>query len=207
MADYSADNDISRDDLVRRVELMEAMIAEGRLSTAKYGWLFLMWGLLYIAAVVWMAYLPFAYLAWPVCIAAGIVAGVVSESRRKRAEGRANMKSRSVEAVWKAMAIAITLFAFGAGLSGHFVNPACLAAIMLFLGLAHAASAMILRWRVQGLAAAVWGGCGVASFVFTSSRDLIVLFLVASFFGMVLFGLYAMTLERRRAGTVVERHA
>lgn len=205
MTNSEGNSGATRDDLVQRVALMETMIAEGRQSTARYGWVFVMWGLLYIAAVGWMLYLPFANLAWPVCIAAGIVAVVVSESRRKRVEGCENLKSRSVGAVWTSMGMAITLFVVAAAVSHHW-ETACFAAILFFIGLAHCASAMILRWGMQGLAAAVWCGCGVASFFFTTSSEWIGIFLAASFFGNVLFGLYAMMLERRRAGAPVQHH-
>lgn len=206
MTNSETDGGVTRDDLMQRVALMETMIAEGRRSTARYGWVFVMWGLLYIAAVGWMLFLPFARLAWPVCIGAGIAAVVISESRRKRVEGCGNLKSRSVGAVWSSMGIAITLFVAAAAVSHHW-GIACFAAILFFIGLAHGASAMILRWGMQGLAAAVWCGCGVASFFFTTSSEWIGIFLAASFFGNVIFGLYAMVLERRRPGTAVQHHA
>jgi hypothetical protein len=206
MANFETENGATRDDLMQRVALMEAMIAEGRETTARYGWFFLMWGLLYIAAVGWMLFLPFPKLAWPVCIGVGIIAVVVSVSRRKRVEGFGNLKSRSVSAVWTSMGAAITLFVVAASVSHHW-ETACFAAILFFIGLAHCASAMILRWGVQGLAAAVWLGCGVACFFFTTSSENVGIFLAASFFGNVLFGAYVMTRERRRAGGAVERHA
>jgi hypothetical protein len=36
---------------------------------------------------------------------------------------------------------------------------------------------------------------------------MIAIFLIASFFGMILFGVYAMWLERRRAAGMVQAHA
>lgn len=207
MDDGTAMNDgATRDDLMQRVALMETMIAEGRKTTARYGWVFVMWGLLYIAAVGWMLFLPFANLAWPVCIGAGIVVMVVSESRRKRMEGSGNLKSRSVGAVWASMGMTLTLFVIAAAVSHHW-ETACFAAILFFVGLAHLASAMILRWGVQGLAAAVWLGCGVACFFFTTSSEWLGIFVAASFFGNVLFGLYVMMIERRRTGALVQDHA
>jgi hypothetical protein len=77
---------------------------------------------------------------------------------------------------------------------------------MFFLGLAHAISALILRWRVQGAVAAIWFAGGMAMF-FAHYPASLIIFLVASFFGMVLFGLYTMMLERQRAATLVQHHA
>jgi hypothetical protein len=81
------------------------------------------------------------------------------------------------------------------------------AAILFFIGLAHATSAVILRWGVQGAVAALWWGSGIAVlFVSSASADLAI-FLAASFFGMILFGVYAMTLERPRPTPQVQHHA
>ena len=43
----------TREELVQRVALMEEMIAEGRRITARYGWIFVLWGLTYFAAIGW----------------------------------------------------------------------------------------------------------------------------------------------------------
>ena len=44
MANFEMDGGTTRDELVQRVALMEAMIAEGRRSTARYGWVFVIVG-------------------------------------------------------------------------------------------------------------------------------------------------------------------
>ena len=44
-------------------------------------------------------------------------------------------------------------------------------------------------------------------FFFTTRNETLAIFLTASFFGMILFGLYAMMLERRRAATLELHHA
>jgi hypothetical protein len=43
----------SRDDLVKRLELMEAMIAEGRGFTTHNAWIFVLWGLVDLAGWSW----------------------------------------------------------------------------------------------------------------------------------------------------------
>ncbi len=207
MTDFEMDSVASRDELVQRVALMEAMIAEGRRTTTRYGWMFLMWGLLYFAAMGWMMFLPMAAWAWPVCIAMGIGIAVVVKSRQRRNGARGNIRSRSVEAVWTGMGIAVSTFVVAAVLSGHGGEPIYVAAILFMVGMAHGISALILRWGVQGLAAVVWWGCGVAECFATTAKEIEWLFLTASLFGMVLFGVYAMMLERRRSATSVQQHA
>jgi hypothetical protein len=44
MANFEAEDGTTRDDLVQRVALMEEMITEGRKSTVRYGWIFVLWG-------------------------------------------------------------------------------------------------------------------------------------------------------------------
>ena len=44
MANFEAEDGTTRDDLVQRVALMEEMIAEGRQTTVRFGWIFLLWG-------------------------------------------------------------------------------------------------------------------------------------------------------------------
>ena len=209
MANGWEENGTGREELLQRVALMEQMIAEGRRTTGRYGWIFVMWGLIYIAAMGWVGYLPYKNLAWPVCVLVGIAVHVVAK-RRQRVEGvnRKNPRTHSIESVWKAMGTAVMLFSF-ACIAGHSVTePMFFSAMMFMVGLAHATSALILRWVAQGVAAAIWWGAGIAALFFTAPEQLYVSFMLATLFGMVLFGLYAMALERRRSGEgVVERHA
>jgi hypothetical protein len=205
MTDYESENGTTRDELVQRVALMEEMIAEGRASTARWGWVFVMWGLIYFAAMAWVIFLPFKDWAWPVCVAFGIVVSVI-KGRRTRNTGK-NQRSRSLEAVWQIFSAGITLYVIGANASGHGTQPAYYAAIFFFIGIAHGISARILRWGAQGLAAAVWWAGGIAMFFFTMRNEILAIFLIAAFFGMIVFGLYAMMLERRRAAEMVQAHA
>jgi len=192
-------NGMNRADLLQRVELIETMIAEGRQVTGRYGWIFVAWGLIYIVATLWTMLLPKANWAWPVCIVLGVVLIKIGKTRQRRAGGSGeNPRSRSIEAVWTAMGMAITLYVFGAVASHHVMSPAYVAAILFFLGLANAASAIILRWKMQGLVAAIWWMGGFASF-FAGPREAVAIFLTATFFGLILFGLYAMMQERQRA--------
>jgi hypothetical protein len=211
MTDFEPDNGTTRDDLLQRVALMETMIAEGRKSTARFGWIFVMWGLIYFVAMGWVVLLPFKDWAWPVCVTIGILIGIF-RTRQMRATGATgNERSRSIGAVWQAMCIAIILYVTAAGVSGHGEQPAYYAAVFFFVGLAHGISAGILRWGVQGLVALIWWGCGIALFFFNTRNEVLFIFLAAAFFGMILFGLYAMWLERKSAGVPrqnqVQHHA
>jgi len=205
--DFETTNPPRRDDLVQRIELMEAMIAEGRRATTRFGWIFVMWGLLYYAAIAWEVYLPAPAFAWPACMVLGFVIIRAWRWRLKRSgAGDEGIRSRSISAVWGAMGCAIFLYIGAAAFSHHIMNPAVNAAVLFFLGLAHAISALILRWPAQGAAAAVWWIGGIAIFLAPVDAT-IYIFLVATFFGMVLFGLYAMMLERQRAASLVQHHA
>jgi hypothetical protein len=207
MTQSDLDGGITRDDLLQRVALMEAMVGEGRRATTRSGWVFLMWGLIYFAAMGWMLFLPAAAFAWPVCIVVGVAIVIAVKTRQKRAGAVENTRSRSVEAVWIAMGTAVSLFVVMAIVTNRAGDATYVAAILFMVGMAHAASALMLRWVAQGLAAAVWWGCGIATFFLTTEVETISLFLAAAFFGMVLFGLYAMMLERRSGAAPVQRHA
>jgi hypothetical protein len=197
MRDEQDSTSANRDDLVERVALMESMISEGRRSTARWGWVFVMWGLLYFAATGWTMYLPHPNFAWPVCVTVGIAAGIVRGVRRGRSGEVLNARSRSILAVWQMVGAAVTLFCFSGAIAHHADGVVYVAAILFFIGLAHATSAVILRWPVQGAVAAMWWGCGIATMFVSSQSAMLAIFLTASFFGMILFGLYAMMLERR----------
>jgi len=207
MTNMEREDGTTRDELVQRVALMEAMIAEGRQSTARYGWIFVMWGLIYFVAMAWVVYLPLKDWAWPVCICVGVLVSIAKGRRKRASGGSETLRSRSIEAVWQIFSVGITLYVIGAIASGHGGQPSYYAAILFFIGVAHGISARILRWGVQGLAAAIWWACGLAMFFFTTRNEVLAIFLIATFFGMIVFGLYAMMLERRRAAGMVQAHA
>ena len=53
MAEFEQEDGMTRDDLVQRVALMEAMIAEGRQYTGRNAWIFVLWGLVDLTAWAW----------------------------------------------------------------------------------------------------------------------------------------------------------
>jgi hypothetical protein len=199
------ENGTTRDDLVRRIELMEAMIAEGRRSTMRCGWIFVLWGLVDLAAWSWQHFLPKSHFAggwaWPVCLIAGAILTCIGLALQKRRRGRGlSMKCLNVEGVWFMMGVALAIFITGAMVRHLTWQYSYIAALLIIVGLAHAISAMLLRWYVQGVVAAIWWAGAVAAFCARSQRDVQLIMLLEMCLGMVLFGLYTMWLERRDGG-------
>lgn len=208
MTNSEPDNGTTRDDLLQRLELMEAMITEGRRNTGRFGWIFILWGLACLSGIGASYFFPHSYWVWPIVISCGFVIQFVGIAMHRRSGNwpAENMKSRSVAAVWRMMGIAIILYVTPA-IATHTVHQiAYIAAIFMFLGTAHATSAVILRWKAQGVVAGLWWAGGVATY-FVPRDYVITIYVVEMIFCMVLFGVYAMMLERRRAAGLVEHHA
>ena len=199
------DNGTTRDELLQRVALMETMIAEGRRNTGRFGWIFVLWGLVCLSGIGVGYSLPRSYWAWPIIIASGFVIQFVGVAMHRRSGNwpSENLKSRSVAAVWRMMGVAIILYAVPAGVTHTIHQIAYIAAIFMFLGMAHATSAVILRWGVQGMVAGLWWAGGVATY-FVPRDYVITIYMVEMVCCMVLFGVYAMMLERRRAAALVQ---
>jgi hypothetical protein len=199
----------SRADLVQRIELMELMIAEGRQTTMRCGWIFVLWGLVNLAGMGWQMRAHHSRWVWPVCLGTGLVMQLVGLALRKRERPRRcqGMQSRSVEAVWAIMGLALIVYV-GAVLATHFDwQYSYLSALLIIVGLAHAVSAAILRWRVQAVVAGLWWVGAVAVLVFNSRRAANSIFLIEMCFGMIAFGVYVMLLERRGNSGLKGEHA
>jgi hypothetical protein len=199
------DNGTTRDDLLQRVALMETMIAEGRRNTGRFGWVFVLWGLVCLSGVAGSSLFPQSHWVWPILIACGFLIQFIGIAMHRRSGNwpSDSIKSRSVAAVWRMMGIAIILYAAPA-IATHTIHQiAYIAAVFMFLGLAHATSAMILRWKAQGVVAGLWWAGGVATY-FVPRNYVIVIYVVEMVCCMVLFGAYAMMLERRRAAVLVQ---
>jgi hypothetical protein len=207
--DFETENGSTREELVERVALMEAMIAEGRQTTGQVGWIFVMWGVLYFVATGWVYFLRARNWAWPVCIMAGVVVLAVWGQRQRRREAVQGPRSRTIRAVWTMTGIGLGLFSTFGGISHRAEHGIALylAGILFFIGVAHGTSAAILRWAAQGVVAAIWWGGGIAMLFASSEAMRVGIFLGATFFGQIVFGLYAMWLERRRTASAgVLRH-
>ena len=187
-----------RDDLVARLNLMEAMIAEGRQATIRFGWILVLWGLVdLVGMAIEMAHHGRPW-TWPVVISTGLILQFVGSRIRRRTghECAPNSQARICSAVWGMMGVTLLLYCFTAIFSHHAWGSTYFAAIFMTIGFAHAASAIILRWGAQGAVAALFWAGGLACF-FLSDPWFLTIFCVEMLFGMVFFGLYAMWLERR----------
>lgn len=201
----------TRDDLVARLDLIESMIAEGRRATGRFGWTFVLWGLVILAALALEWTHPGRAWNWPVAISCGWVlqfAGFFWLRSRGEYRCRPNAKGRAMMAIWSMMGVTLALYCFTGAFTHHF-GVAYLAAIFMIIGFAHAASAIILRWRPQGAVAAMWWAGGLACF-FITGYWLLAIFAAEMLFGMVFFGLYIMFLDRvdrRMPPSTVANHA
>jgi hypothetical protein len=201
----------SREEIVQRIQLMESMVAEGRLVTARCGWYFVLWGLVGIAAVGWRYLQPdsnwVGKWAWPVCLLAGAVLTLIGRvlQKRERACG-SGTRSRSVEAVWGMMGIALAIY-ISCVMARHLTwQYSYIAAILIIVGLAHAISAAILRWRVQGVVACIWWAGAIAVFFVRSRWGFDLILLLEMGLGMGLFGVYGMVMQRRSGGSAAGRN-
>jgi hypothetical protein len=104
------------------------------------------------------------------------------------------------------MGISVTLYAGAAGISHHAWQVAYIAGILMMVGMAHAVSAIILRWPAQAAAAALWLGSGIAAY-FVHGWTLFWLSVADMFLGLVVFGIYVMVRERQRGRPAVIGHA
>lgn len=202
---------MSDEELRDRIALIESMMKQGRKSTEKWGWNFVLWGVAYLIAVAWSSFLPFAagkQVAWPVTmIAAAILTAAISRMRlgnRPRTE-----KSRHIHAIWVAVGLGIFVFALPTGYSSHWEVHASAAAIEVLLGVAHIASGMMLRWPVQVSVGSVWWVAAVAS-CFVNPNGVALVFLAATLVCNIGFGIYLMILEgrdRTRSEGALVQHA
>ena len=203
MAEFEREDGVTRDELVQRVALMEAMIAEGRQYTGRNAWIFVLWGLVDLTAWAWQNYSPHfgGPWAWPICLAAGVVLTFAGKMMQKSDKGysRSGECSR-VMAVWGMMGLAMGIYVASAMLTHFSWQYSYIAGLLMMLGMAHAISAMFLRWRMQGLVAAVYWAGGVAIFACNSWRATNAIMLFEMGIVMMLFGLYAMGREPRSGG-------
>lgn len=187
----------TQDELLSRLSLMEQMVQDGRRSTSYHGWAFVLWGIGYMVAIGWVYYLPKPTLAWPLVMTLTAIAGVVI-GRMKDKGQPSTVKSRALAGVWAATGCSIFILAFGGAGSAHgWSQPQpMMAAIEILLGLAHAASSITLKWRLQFGVALLWWACGVASF-YVEAAMLLPVLLVGTLIGNFAFGIYLMMLEAR----------
>jgi hypothetical protein len=176
-----------RSELLTRLRLIEEMMSEGRRTTQRWGWMFLLWGLGPLAAMFWEDRLAYPALAWPVVMAACVIVnGAVLRARRRRGEARTAV-THAVSAVWGSAGATVLMLALGAAWSGALDFRALCVALFALAAVAHSATSVILKWTPQFLAALVWWAAGLAAFL-VPAADLHLLTAAALLFGNVAFG-------------------
>ncbi len=182
-------------ELTERVKLIESMISEGRRSTRRWGWSFVLWGVAYYVAAAWATW-DRSWLAWPVTmIAAALISSLVA-SRMKRGQPHTTL-GRAIGGVWIAMGCSIMVILVCLAVAGRGDAHVFIAIVGAMLAMAHGTSAIILKWKAQFICAVVWLASGAVA-CFGSETTAAIAFLVATFLGQIVFGIYAMVLESRR---------
>jgi hypothetical protein len=195
---------IENQEIQERLRLIESMIAEGRRTTGRWGWSFVLWGVAYYVAFAWSA-AGRSSLAWPVTmIAAGIVTAFMS-SRKARNHPRTAI-GRAIGSIWMTMGISLFVLEISLAYSGRLDNHISLAIVGSMLAVANGASGIILRWKMQLACALVWLAMAEVA-CFGAEMQGLIAFLAATFFCQIVFGIYAMVCESRRRGLSGVVHA
>jgi hypothetical protein len=181
-------------ELKDRLSLIETMIAEGRRSHERWGWVYVLWGIAYIVAILWTALAHYP-MAWPITMIAA-VALTMAVAWHKTASKPPTTLGRAVSAVWIAIGISMMLLFPSLGISGRINEYIMISVASAMLGGANAASAIMLRWRVQFGCALLWWGLAVFA-CFGKSGPVAAAFLTTIFLCMIVFGIYGMISERR----------
>ena len=216
MADSEMDGGASRDELLQRVELMEEMIAEGRGSTTRNAWILVLWGVVDLVGAVWQHGLPHSNFAgrwaWPICLGAGVVLTFAGKALQGRDQARdrgyrKGIVSSRVMTVWAMMGLALGIYITGAMFGGWTWQVSYLSGMLMMVGMAHAISAAILRWRAQGVVAAIWWAGGIAILTDPPMRVVEAIMFLELSVGMIAFGVYAMVVEGRSVRRATEAGA
>jgi hypothetical protein len=191
-------------DLNERLDLISTMIAEGRRTTESWGWTIVLWGVAFYVAIAWSSGVftgPIwggRYLAWPVTmIGTFVFVRVLASNRRKEARAPATTIGRAMISIWTAMGISIFALLLPMGASGRGDQQVYIAVISAMLGMANAASGILLKWKAQFACAVVWWLAGAVSCLGTITQSTLA-FLIAIFLCQIVFGIYAMLMESRR---------
>ncbi|HEV2174515.1 MAG TPA: hypothetical protein VGR71_13155 [Nitrospira sp.] len=180
-------------DLKDRLTLIESMISEGRRTTERWCWTFVLWGMAFYVAIAWTAWGHSAW-AWPVTMATAMVATVILASIKKGREASTTL-GHAVCSVWLALGVSMFVLLFSLGFAGKLTDPRLFIAVGSgMLGMANAASALILRWKVQFGCAVIWWAATVAACLVTESQAAAIA-IIAIFICQIAFGVYGMIRE------------
>lgn len=196
------------DEVRERLNLIESMVLEGRRSTERWGWAFVLWGVAYYVAIAWSAMAPMRGWAWPITMLVAVVVMGLIVRARGTSYPRTTL-ARSIGAAWAAFGISVFLLLFALGASQRLTDPHVAFAILAaMLGMVNGASAMMLRWKAQMACAVVWWAAAVVC----CYEKIVVLhtpvaFLAAVFLCQIVFGVYCVILDGRVATARRQSHA
>jgi len=182
-------------ELKDRLSLIESMIAEGRRTHERWAWVYVLWGVANCTAILWTALAHFPY-AWPITMIAAWVLTIIVAARR-RAKRPSTTLGRAVSSIWIAFGISAMMLFPALGISGRIDEYIEISVASAMLGMAYAASAILLRWKAQFACALVWWSLSVYA-CFGKSTPVAIAYLSAIFLCMIVFGFYGMIAEARR---------
>lgn len=188
-------NQTTSRDLGERLALIEEMIAEGRRTTENWGWVFVLWGVAYYVAIIGAGVIRNP-LVWPVTMISACILTVIVILGKRRDQPSTKI-GHAIGAIWIATGISMFLVFLSLGTSGRIDQHIMVAVVGAMMGSANAASAMILKWRMQFACATVWWACAVFA-CFGKGSQVTIAFMAAIFFCQIGFGIYAMLRESRR---------
>jgi len=190
-------NEMSAKDLQDRLGLIESMIVEGRHSTARWGWCFVLWGVAFYVAMAWAEWGSHQALSWPLTmIAASVLTVILAGSRATRMHPGTTL-GRAVSSVWIAVGVSMFVLLFVLGWERLLEPPIFMGTVSGMLGAANGASSLILKWRVQFACALLWWATCIACVMGTSPQSTAAL-VAAIFLCQIVFGVYAMIVDARR---------
>ena len=185
-------------ELKERLNLIETMIAEGRHTTERYGWTFVLWGVAYYIAIAWSSLAHYG-MAWPITmVSACVLMGVITGGRGGRRGSRpVTTISRAIWSIWISMGISMFVLLDALGFSGRADWRVSVAVASTLIGTVNAASSLALRWKLQFACAIVWWAAAVVS-CFGTGNQCSIAFLTAIFLCQIVFGIYLMIAEARQ---------
>jgi hypothetical protein len=186
----------SRTDLLERLTLLELMVNEGRRSTERWGWVFILWGVAPLIALYWETHWRHPDLAWAVImsIAAALTCAISARKHSKQPRPESAIH-RTIEAVWSLSGSSIFLYILSAAISKHYDLRSFLATLFILLAIPNAVSAAVLRWRTQFFIAGMWW-CAVVLAFFAPMSWQMPIYVCALLIGNIGFGIYLMLIER-----------
>jgi hypothetical protein len=196
------DSETTTQYLKDRLALIETMIAEGRRTTENWAWAFVLWGMAFYVAIAWATWGHSAW-AWPVTMAAAMAVMVIRVSIKTDRAAETTL-GRAVCSVWLALGVTMFLLFLPLGITGKLTDPDLFIAVAsAMLGMANAASALMLRWKLQFGCAVIWWAAAAAA-CFVTGNHAAVIFIIAIFICQIAFGVYGMF---REAGAKSHRDA